>query len=146
MGVLSLDEAATRDAALRDQPAFSRHSREPVLIDEIQHAPDLLLEIKRTVDADTRPGRFLLTGSANILASTRIKDALTGRIETLNLWPLAQSEIRAGKVNLADALFAGAPPHLGGCTVGWRCFGPDSHRRGLPGSSPACWEPARALV
>jgi uncharacterized protein len=122
MRILSLDEAATRDAALRDPAGFLAALPGPVLIDEIQHVPDLLLEIKSAVDKDARPGRFLLTGSANILTSEKIKDALTGRIETLNLWPLAQSEIRGGEINLVDALFAGTPPQLSGCTVGRDAF------------------------
>jgi predicted AAA+ superfamily ATPase len=118
MTILSLDEKATRDAASRDPGGFVAELPGPVLIDEIQHVPELLLEIKRAVDNDTTPGRFLLTGSANILTSKKIKDALTGRIETLNLWPLAQGEIRGGQVNLVDALFAGTPPQLSGCVVG----------------------------
>ena len=122
MTVLSLDETATRDAASRDPAGFLAAFSEPVLIDEIQHVPELLLEIKSAVDKDTRPGRFLLTGSANILTSKRVKDALTGRIETLNLWPLSQSEIRGGRINLVDASFAGMPPHLSGCTVGRDAF------------------------
>jgi predicted AAA+ superfamily ATPase len=122
MTILSLDETATRDAASRDPGGFVAELPGPVLIDEIQHVPELLLEIKRAVDNDTTPGRFLLTGSANILASKRIKDALTGRIETLNLWPLAQGEIRGGHVNLVDALFAGTPPQLSGCAVGRDAF------------------------
>jgi predicted AAA+ superfamily ATPase len=122
MTVLSLDEKGARDAALRDPAGFLASFSGPAMIDEIQHAPDLLLEIKRAVDADTKPGRFLLTGSANILTSKKVKDALTGRIETLHLWPLAQSEIRGGEVNLVDSLFAGAPPQLSGCTVGRDAF------------------------
>lgn len=122
MMMLSLDETATRDAAARDPAGFLAALPGPVLIDEIQHVPDLLLEIKASVDRDTTPGRFLLTGSANILASKKVKDALTGRVETLHLWPLAQSEIQGGSVNLVDALFAGAPPQLSGCTVGRDAF------------------------
>jgi uncharacterized protein len=122
MTILSLDEAATRDAASRDPVGFIAELSGPVLIDEVQHVPNLLLEIKRAVDRDTTPGRFLLTGSANILTSKKIKDALTGRLETLNLWPLAQSEVRGGQVNFADALFAGMPPQLSGCEVGRGAF------------------------
>ncbi len=122
MTILSLDETATRDAAHRDPAGFLAALSGPVLIDEIQHVPELLLDIKSAVDKDTRPGRFLLTGSANILTSKKVKDALTGRIETLNLWPLSQSEIRGGQTNLVDALFAGTPPQLGGCTVGRDAF------------------------
>jgi predicted AAA+ superfamily ATPase len=122
MTILSLDERATRDAASRDPAGFLAALSAPVLIDEIQHVPELLLEIKNIVDKDTTPGRFLLTGSANILTSKRVRDALTGRIETLNLWPLSQSEIRGGQVNLVDALFAGRPPQLNDCTVGRDAF------------------------
>jgi predicted AAA+ superfamily ATPase len=132
MTVVSLDETATRDAALRDPAGFLASFSGATLIDEIQHAPDLLLEIKSAVDKDTRPGQFLLTGSANILTSKKVKDALTGRIETLNLWPLAQSEIRGGEVNLIDALFAGAPPQLSDCTVGRDAFATIAAAGGYP--------------
>jgi predicted AAA+ superfamily ATPase len=132
MTILSLDEAATRDAASRDPAGFLAALSGPVLIDEIQHVPELLLEIKSAVDRDTTPGRFLLTGSANILTSKRVRDALTGRIETLNLWPLSQSEIRGGLVNLVDALFAGTPPQLSDCTVGRDAFVPITAAGGYP--------------
>ena len=132
MTILSLDEASTREAASRDPAGFVAELSGPVLIDEIQHVPELLLEIKRAVDRDTTPGRFLLTGSANILTSKKIKDALTGRIETLNLWPLAQSEIRGGRVNFADALFEGTPPQLSGCEVGRDAFASTVTAGGYP--------------
>jgi uncharacterized protein len=132
MTVLSLDETATRDAASRDPAGFLASLSGPVLIDEVQHVPDLLLEIKGAVDRDTTPGRFLLTGSANILTSKKVKDALTGRIETLNLWPLAQSEIRGGQTNIVDSLFAGRPPMLSGCTVGRDAFVPILAAGGYP--------------
>jgi uncharacterized protein len=57
----------------------------PVAIDEVQRVPELLLEIKRTVDSDTRPGQFLLTGSARVLSLPRVADALVGRVETVTL-------------------------------------------------------------
>jgi uncharacterized protein len=132
MTSLTLDETATRDAASRDPAGFLAALSKPALIDEIQHVPELLLEIKGVVDKDTRPGQFLLTGSANILTSKHVKDALTGRIETLNLWPLAQSEIQGGQVNLIDALFAGAPPQLSDCTVGRDAFVPITAAGGYP--------------
>ena len=122
MTISSLDEAATRGAASRDPAGFLAALAKPALIDEIQHVPELLLEIKSAVDRDTTPGRFLLTGSANILTSKRVLDALTGRIETLNLFPLAPSEIQGGQLNLVDALFASSPPQLGDCTVGRDAF------------------------
>jgi uncharacterized protein len=118
----SLDRRETRESALADPEGFIAALRDPVLIDEIQRVPDLLLAIKDAVDRDTSPGRFLLTGSANILTARTIKDALTGRMETIPLWPLAQSEINASTTNLVDALFAGEPPNVSDATVGRDAF------------------------
>jgi len=89
-----------------------------VAIDEVQRAPDLLLEIKRAVDTDTRPGQFLLTGSARVLSLPRVADALVGRVEPVTLWPLSQAEIAGSDLNLVDALFAAEPPAIAGAPVG----------------------------
>jgi uncharacterized protein len=118
MRALTLDDQATRDAAVSDPTGFVSGLAAPVLIDEIQRAPDLLLAIKDDVDRDTSPGRYLLTGSTNLLASKRINDALTGRIETVRLWPLAQTEIQGGTVNFIDALRAATPPTVTGAPIG----------------------------
>jgi predicted AAA+ superfamily ATPase len=118
----SLDVRATREAALADPEGFVAGMRGPVFIDEVQRAPDLLLAIKRAVDRDATPGAFLLTGSANLLTARRVKDALTGRMETIRLWPLSQSEIRGGTSNFVDALFAADPPHVVGAPVGREAF------------------------
>jgi predicted AAA+ superfamily ATPase len=119
---LSLDNRATRETALADPEGFIAGLSGPVFIDEIQRAPDLLLAIKDAVDRDSRPGRFLLTGSANVVTARKVKDALTGRMETIPLWPLAQSEIHASSANFVDALFAAEPPRLAGATVGRGAF------------------------
>ena len=110
MRTLTLDDDLTREAALQDPVGFIAGLDGPVLIDEIQRAPALLLEIKKAVDRDTTPGRFLLTGSANILSSKRIIDALTGRIDRIRMWPLARSEILGGQLNIVDELLAGRAP------------------------------------
>lgn len=120
--VFSLDVRATREAALADPEGFIAGLDGPALIDEVQRAPDLLLAIKDAVDRDLTPGRFLLTGSANVVTSRRVKDALTGRMETIRLWPLAQSEIRSASENFVDALFTAAPPHVSGAVVGRDAF------------------------
>jgi uncharacterized protein len=120
--VFSLDVQATREAALADPEGFIAGLDGPALIDEVQRAPDLLLAIKDAVDRDPTPGRFLLTGSANIVTSRRVKDALTGRLETIRLWPLAQSEIRSASDNFVDAVFAAAPPRISGAMVGRDAF------------------------
>jgi predicted AAA+ superfamily ATPase len=118
MRELSLDDKATREAANADPAGFVAGLAGPAFIDEIQRASDLLLELKKAVDGDTVPGRFLITGSANVLASKKILDALPGRIDRFTLWPLAQTEIEGGRVNLVDALFAGEPPQITGAPVG----------------------------
>lgn len=122
MRVLTLDDGPTREVALRDPAGFVVGLEGPTMIDEIQRAPDLLLEIKRVVDRDTTPGRFLLTGSANVLASGRVIDALTGRIDRIRMWPLAQSEIHGGELNIVDELFASRAPLIDGAPVGHRAF------------------------
>jgi uncharacterized protein len=118
MRALTLDDQATREAAITDPAGFVGGLAGPVLIDEIQRAPDLLLAIKDAVDRDPTPGRYLLTGSTNLLTSKRINDALTGRIEAIRLWPLEQAEIHGGSMNFADALRAAAPPAVTGAPVG----------------------------
>jgi predicted AAA+ superfamily ATPase len=91
---LTLDDLDARDQAEREPHVLL--NRAPVLtIDEVQRAPDLLLEIKRAVDRDRQPGRFLLTGSANLLLMKGVADSLSGRATYLRLGPLTASE-RAG--------------------------------------------------
>ncbi len=103
MEYYTLDNATTLDAARQDPVGFVRRINRAV-IDEIQRAPELLLAIKESVDTDQRPGRFLLTGSANLMTLPRVADSLAGRMEVVRLLPLAQSEIRtAGSSFLRDA-------------------------------------------
>ena len=75
------------------------------MIDEIQRVPELLLAIKREVDRDRSPGRFLLTGSARLLGLRDLPDALPGRAETIELWPLSQGEIDSAPDGFVDAIF-----------------------------------------
>lgn len=99
-----LDDAGTRESARDDPSGFVRHGG-LLLIDEVQRVPDLLLAVKYEVDRDPRPGRFLLTGSARLLGLREIPDALTGRAETVELWPLAQGEIESLPDRFVDAAF-----------------------------------------
>lgn len=75
----TLDDLSVLDAARRDPVGFVRDLPSPALIDEIQRAPELLLPIKASVDRDRRPGRFVLTGSANVLTLPRVADSSTLR-------------------------------------------------------------------
>ena len=101
---LYLDDQAVRAAAEADSSAFVRHDG-LLMIDEIQRVPELLLAIKREVDRDPRPGRFLLTGSARLLGLRDLPDALPGRSETIELWPLSQGEIESAADGFVDAVF-----------------------------------------
>lgn len=102
----NLDDPGLRVAAL-DDPVGLLRDRDAVIIDEIQRAPDLMLAIKASVDADRRPGRFIVTGSANLLTLRTIQDSLAGRIELLPLMPLSQDELAAtGPAHFLDRMFA----------------------------------------
>jgi predicted AAA+ superfamily ATPase len=103
---LTLDDELTMLSA-REDPVEMIRSLDRAVIDEIQRAPQLLLAIKKSVDEDRRPGRFLLTGSANVMALPTMADSLAGRMETLALLPLSQSEIELRPANWIDNAFAG---------------------------------------
>lgn len=103
-----LDDPATLRAAHDDPVGFVEHDG-LMIIDEVQFAPELFRTIKLTVDADPRPGQFLLTGSARILALRDLPDALPGRMETIELWPFSQGEIDGTPDRFVDAAFAHGP-------------------------------------
>ena len=103
---LTMDDELALLSAKEDPTGFIR-SVDSVVIDEIQRAPQLLLAIKKSVDEDRRPGRFLLTGSANLMALPTVADSLAGRMETLHLLPLSQSEMALQSANWIDSAFAG---------------------------------------
>jgi len=113
---LTLDNEPTLQAAL-DDPVGLIRSYDALVIDEIQRAPRLLLAIKQAVDADRRPGRFLLTGSANLMTLPLVADSLAGRIENQVLLPLSQAELAATAVkhpvvhDWIDRLFLGEIPY-----------------------------------
>ena len=106
MNYLTMDDELTLLSA-REDPVGMIRTLDRAVIDEIQRAPQLLLAIKKSVDEDRRPGRFLLTGSANLMALPTVADSLAGRMETLSLLPLSQSEIESQSENWIDSAFAG---------------------------------------
>ncbi len=103
---ITLDDQTVLDAARSDPTGFIR-GLDHAVVDEIQRAPDMLLAIKKTVDEDYRPGRFLLTGSANVLTLPRVADSLAGRMETIRMLPLARAEISGATPTFLERLFAG---------------------------------------
>lgn len=97
-------------ASVRADPAGFVRELDFATIDEVQREPDLLRAIKRSVDDDRRAGRFLLTGSANILTLPTVAESLAGRMEVVTLLPLAQTEIRGTRSGFLEAVFAGKAP------------------------------------
>jgi predicted AAA+ superfamily ATPase len=106
----SLDDPATREAATGDPVGFARSLEKGAVLDEVQRAPGLFVALKATVDEDRRPGRFLLAGSANILALPRLSDSLAGRMAIVRLHPLSQAEIERRPAAFLPRLFRGEFP------------------------------------
>ncbi|MDR1163029.1 MAG: ATP-binding protein [Candidatus Accumulibacter sp.] len=102
---ISLDSATALAGALEDPTGFLRGLKKPVIIDEAQRASVLMLAIKEDVDRERRAGRYLLTGSANMLALPGIADSLAGRMEVLTLTPLSQGEIAGVREDFIATLF-----------------------------------------
>lgn len=103
----SFDDAVTLEAATVDPVGFIADLPERTVLDEVQRTPALFTTIKALVDRNRQPGRFLLTGSANILLVPTLADSLAGRMEILRLHPLAQCELARRHPGFLDALFAG---------------------------------------
>ncbi len=102
----SLDDLDVVDAARRDPEALVGGAQ-PVTLDEVQREPDLLRAVKRAIDRDRRPGRFLLTGSANLLLMRQVSESLAGRASYLTLWPMTRREqMGLGRCGLWEELLA----------------------------------------
>ncbi len=150
---LTLDDAGTLQAARTDPVGFIR-GVDRVVIDEVQRAPELMLAIKESVDRDEAPGRFLLTGSANLTAIPSIADSLAGRMAVIPLLPLAQAEIQSAPGRLLDRLFAGEAPVVEtAAAIGTDLIDivlrggyPEAIRRPTPGRRTAWLEDYVALI
>jgi uncharacterized protein len=100
----TLDDLDVLDAAQRD-PEVLVGGPGPVTLDEVQRAPELLRAVKRAIDRDRKSGRFLLTGSANLLLMRQVSESLAGRASYLTLWPMTRGEQRGlGRCGLWDEL------------------------------------------
>ena len=102
---LTLDDVGVLAAARSDPAGFLAGLGGPAVLDEVQRAPELFLALKAEVDRDRRPGRFLLTGSADVLLLPRLAESLAGRMEIVTLWPLSQGEIEGNTELFIDKLF-----------------------------------------
>jgi predicted AAA+ superfamily ATPase len=140
----SFDDDATLAFARTDPSGFVAALPDKTVLDEVQLVPDLLRTLKLAVDGDRRPGRFVLTGSANLLLLPKLGDSLAGRMEVLYLQPLSAAELARQPGNFLSDLLEGrlkaeimpATPHPTG----------DLARRLLAGGFPeaVARTPARA--
>lgn len=103
--LLTLDDLDTLSAATLDPQGFVSGLPAQVTLDEIQRAPGLFLPLKASIDRHRQAGRFLLTGSANVLTLPAVADSLAGRLEVLTLWPLSQGEIEGRRERFIDLAF-----------------------------------------
>lgn len=88
----SLEEPRSAQLARRDPQLLL--GDDPLTLDEVQREPRLLSALKIAVDERRTPGRFLLTGSANLLLMRRVSESLAGRASYLTLWPMTRREQR----------------------------------------------------
>lgn len=103
---ITFDDENQLAAAKADPVGFVRSLPEKTILDEIQRVPELFLSLKDSVDANRIPGRFILTGSANVLLLPQLSDSLAGRMEIIHLRPLAQCEMTDSTPNFLTSLFS----------------------------------------
>jgi uncharacterized protein len=106
-GYVTFDDADALAFARSDPNGFLAALPDPVILDEIQRVPELLRALKLSVDRDRRPGRFLLTGSANLLLLPKLGDSLAGRMAIIELQPLAAAEQERAPGGFLAAWIAG---------------------------------------
>ena len=104
---ISFDDDVARGAAEADPAGFVADLPERTILDEVQRVPALFPALKTTVDRKRVAGRFILTGSANVLFVPKLADSLAGRMQMLRLHPLAQCELARRAPRFLEALFAG---------------------------------------
>ncbi len=90
---INLDDDIVRELARTDPMGFVAGLSEHVILDEVHRVPEIFTALKMQVDRRRVPGRFLLTGSANVLLNPKLLDSLAGRIQIINLYPLSQCEL-----------------------------------------------------
>lgn len=105
--LVSFDDEQTLTLAQIDPLGFLQHGDDLLAIDEIQLAPEMVLALKYVVDRDTRPGRFLVTGSADLLRLPAARDSLAGRVESIELHGFSQGELAGYKETFVDRLLSG---------------------------------------
>lgn len=104
----TFDDDVQRAAAQADPVGYVADLPERAVLDEVQRVPELFTSLKAKVDGRRKPGRFILTGSANVLLVPRLADSLAGRMEILRLHPLSQAELEGEESSFLAMLFKAA--------------------------------------
>jgi len=107
---VTFDDPVPLAAARADPDGFIDSYDVPLVLDEAQRVPEIFRAIKRAVDRHRRPGRYLLTGSADVLHLPRVSESLAGRMEVLTLWPLSQGELAGRRETFVDRVFSEGLP------------------------------------
>ncbi|MBI3211450.1 MAG: ATP-binding protein [Simkania negevensis] len=102
---VSLDDELSLTNAKRDPSGWLASLSKPLIIDEVQRVPEIFLSIKRDVDQNRHPGRYLLSGSANPLLLPRLGDSLTGRMGIVNMLPFSQGELKGKRETFIEHIF-----------------------------------------
>lgn len=101
----TFDDDVQREAAQTDPVGYIAELPERVILDEVQRVPELFTSLKTSVDAKRKPGRFILTGSSNVLLVPKLSDSLAGRMEILRLHPVSQVELTGKEWSFLTTLF-----------------------------------------
>ena len=104
----TFDDDVALSAAKADPIGFVADLPELVILDEVQRVPELFTALKTSIDRHRTPGRFILTGSTNVLLVPKLADSLAGRLEIIRLHPLAQCELAGKPPGFLEALFHGS--------------------------------------
>jgi uncharacterized protein len=128
---VSFDDLNVLRTAQGDPVGFVAGLSDRVILDEIQRVPELFVTIKHAVDTRRQPGRFILTGSANVLLLPRLSDSLAGRMTTIQLLPLSQCEIAGHRSAFLSRMFSNDFTGFKGVRQGTR-LGPRVMSGGYP--------------
>lgn len=136
---VSLEDLDLRAFARNDPRGFLRRYPQRVIVDEAQEAPELFSYLQTAVDADDSPGRYILTGSQNLLLMEQISQSLAGRSGVLHLLPLSRAELESEPPPTTDnpeTLFSNLSSRLDPWKMIRSGFYPRIHERGIP---PEIW-------
>src|SRR3990172_770381 len=103
---LTFDDPGILSAARNNPYEFLLGYEDNLIVDEVQRVPEIFLAIKEAVDKKRKAGKYILTGSSNVLLLPKVSDSLAGRMEILSLYPFSQNEITGSDYNFIDEAFA----------------------------------------